>query len=73
MQRGDRLRIGGNGPLLQLTDDATPCSKQAQWFIDGQISRISMLKHPADARWYASVIEEGPVAPGDPVELIRTA
>jgi MOSC domain-containing protein YiiM/SAM-dependent methyltransferase len=73
MRRGDRLRIGGNGPLLQVTDDATPCSKQAHWFIDGQIGRISMLKHPADARWYAAVLEEGPVAPGDHVELIRTA
>ena len=26
-----------------------------------------------DARWYASVVEEGPVAPGDRAELIRTA
>jgi MOSC domain-containing protein YiiM/ubiquinone/menaquinone biosynthesis C-methylase UbiE len=67
---GDRLRIGEHGPLLQLTDDATPCSKQAQWFIDGAIARISILKFPDDARWYASVIEEGPVAPGDAVTLL---
>jgi MOSC domain-containing protein YiiM/SAM-dependent methyltransferase len=73
LRTGDRLRIGGNGPLLQLTDDATPCSKQAQWFIEGDISRISIRRHPEDARWYASVVEEGPVAPGDRVELIRTA
>jgi MOSC domain-containing protein YiiM/SAM-dependent methyltransferase len=73
LRSGDRLRVGGNGPLLQLTDDATPCSKQAQWFIEGDISRISIRRHPEDARWYASVVEEGPVAPGDPVELIRTA
>ncbi|MEA2675599.1 MAG: hypothetical protein QOI92_2791, partial [Chloroflexota bacterium] len=62
LRTGDRLRIGGNGPLLQLTDDATPCSKQAQWFIEGDISRISIRRHPEDARWYASVVEEGPVA-----------
>jgi MOSC domain-containing protein YiiM/SAM-dependent methyltransferase len=73
LRGGDRLRIGGNGPLLQLTDDATPCSKQAHWFIDGDISRISIRRHPEDARWYASVVEEGPVAPGDRLELIRTA
>ena len=73
LRAGDRLRIGANGPLLELTDDATPCSKQAQWFIGGQIGRISILKHPEDARWYASVVEEGPVAAGDRVELIRIA
>jgi MOSC domain-containing protein YiiM/SAM-dependent methyltransferase len=73
LRTGDRLRIGNNGPLLELTDDATPCEAQAQWFIDGQIARISMRRHPEDARWYASVVEEGPVAPGDRVELIRTA
>jgi MOSC domain-containing protein YiiM/SAM-dependent methyltransferase len=73
LRTGDRLRIGNNGPLLELTDDATPCETQAQWFIDGQIARISMRRHPEDARWYASVVEEGPVAPGDRTELIRTA
>ena len=73
LRGGDRLRIGGDGPLLQLTDDATPCVKQARWFVGGDISRISIRRHPEDARWYASVVEEGPVAPGDRVELIRTA
>jgi MOSC domain-containing protein YiiM/SAM-dependent methyltransferase len=73
LRGGDRLRIGSNGPLLELTDDATPCTKQARWFVGGQIARISILKHPDDARWYARVIGEGPVAPGDGVELIRTA
>lgn len=67
---GDRLRIGEDGPLLELTDDATPCAKQAQWFIEGAIARISILKFPDDARWYASVVEEGPVAPGDAVTLL---
>jgi len=67
---GTRLRIGQHGPLLEVTDDATPCSKQAQWFIGGRIARISILKHPEDVRWYASVVEEGPVAPGDTVTLL---
>jgi MOSC domain-containing protein YiiM/SAM-dependent methyltransferase len=73
LRTGDRLRLGSDGPLLQLTDDATPCAKQAQWFIEGDISRISIRRYPEDARWYASVVEEGTVAPGDRVELIRTA
>lgn len=68
---GTRLRIGAHGPLLEVTDDATPCSKQTQWFVDGRIARISILKYPEDVRWYASVVEEGPVAPGDTVTLLQ--
>jgi MOSC domain-containing protein YiiM/ubiquinone/menaquinone biosynthesis C-methylase UbiE len=73
LRRGDRLRIGEAGPLLHLTDYATPCDTQARWFVDGRYGRISARKHPEDARWYASVVEEGDVAPGDEVRLIRTA
>src|SRR5204863_135327 len=72
-RRGDRMRIGSAGPLLMLTDYATPCDTQARWFVDGRYGRISARKHPEDARWYASVLEEGYVEPGDEVRLIRTA
>ena len=72
-RRGDTLRIGRDGPLLLLTAYATPCDTQARWFTDGKYGRISQRKHPEDARWYASVLEEGPVAAGDEVRLIRTA
>src|SRR6185503_10873174 len=70
---GDRLRIGTQGPLLLFTDYATPCDTQARWFRGGRTGRISARAHPEDARWYASVLVEGPVAAGDTVELIRTA
>jgi MOSC domain-containing protein YiiM/SAM-dependent methyltransferase len=73
LRRGDRLRIGSGGPLLQLTDYATPCSTQAQWFVGERYGRISHRAHPEDARWYAAVLEEGSVAAGDEVRLIRTA
>ena len=73
LRHGDRLRLGAEGPLLMLTDYATPCDSQARWFIDGRYGRISSRGHPEDARWYASVLEEGYVAPGDEVRLIRTA
>ena len=73
LRRGDRLRIGTEGPLLMLTDYATPCDTQERWFIDGRYGRISSRGHPEDARWYASVLEEGYVAAGDEVRLIRTA
>lgn len=73
LRRGDTLRIGTGGPLLLLTDYATPCETQARWFTGGKYGRISARAHPEDARWYASVLEEGPVAAGDEVGLIRTA
>jgi MOSC domain-containing protein YiiM len=73
LRRGDRLRIDEAGPLLHLTDYATPCDTQERWFADGRYGRISARKHPEDARWYASVVEQGEVAPGDAVHLIRTA
>ena len=73
LRRGDRLRIGTEGPLLLFTDYATPCDTQERWFVDGRYGRISSRKHPEDARWYASVLEEGYVAPGVVVRLIRTA
>ena len=73
LRRGDRLRIGDAGPLLHLTDYATPCDTQERWFTEGRYGRISSRAHPDDARWYASVVEEGNVAPGDLVRLIRTA
>ena len=73
LRSGDLLRIGDHGPLLQLTDFATPCASQARWFVGEKIGRISARAYPEDARWYAAVIEDGPVAAGDGVRLIRTA
>ena len=72
LRSGDRLETGapGEGPLLQLTDDATPCSKQSPWFVDGRIGRISVAAYPQDVRWYASVVREGRVVAGDPVRLL---
>ena len=73
LRTGDRLRLGKDGPLLLLTELATPCAKQARWFRGGKFGRMSVSRYPEDARWYASVLEEGAVAAGDEVRLIRTA
>jgi MOSC domain-containing protein YiiM/ubiquinone/menaquinone biosynthesis C-methylase UbiE len=73
LRHGDLIRVGDRGPLLELTDYAVPCDKQARWFLDGRTGRISARKHPQDARWYARVVEEGDVAAGDLVHLVRTA
>ncbi len=67
---GDRLAIGDGGLLLELTKHTAPCQTIAHWFVDRQIARISPKIHPEDARWYARVIVEGPVAAGDAVEVL---
>jgi len=66
---GDVLSIGEDGVTLELTQNAAPCEKQAQWFLEGRIGRISARLYPADARWYARVLVEGQVQPGDRVEV----
>jgi MOSC domain-containing protein YiiM len=69
---GDRLRVGDAGLVIELTKYAAPCQTQGHWFIDRRIARISPKTNPEDARWYASVVTEGWVAPGDPVEVLPT-
>ena len=64
---GDQLTIGEDGLILEITWHAQPCAKQAGWFSDGRIARISGKTNPAEARWYARVISEGPVRAGDAV------
>lgn len=50
LRHGDRLRIGGSGPLLHLTDYAPPCATQRRWFTNGRYGRISPRRNPEDAR-----------------------
>ena len=64
---GDRLVIGDGGLVIETTWNAAPCKTQQHWFVDGRFARISHKTHPEDARWYARVITEGPVRPGDAV------
>lgn len=70
---GDRLAIGDAGLVLELTARAEPCQTIAHWFIDKRIARINSRRHPADARWYARVITEGRVRPGDEVRIAAAA
>jgi MOSC domain-containing protein YiiM len=69
LRAGDRLSIGGGGLEIELTKNAAPCTTLQHYFSDGRFARISQKVHPGDARWYARVLGEGPVAPGDRVEV----
>ena len=80
LRDGDRLELGDGdgdgdraGPLLELTQFAAPCATQSHWFLEGRIARISHKVRPEDARWYARVLREGPVAPGMAVRVVRDA
>lgn len=72
LRSGDRLRIGDDGLVLELTKRAEPCQTIAHWFVGRRIARIGSKLNPQDARWYAAVVAEGPVAGGDRVEVERT-
>lgn len=56
----------------QLSAPAVPCSKNAQWFIDGEISLMDHALHPGQSRWYASVLRPGSITTGDPVLVTPT-
>ena len=75
LRRGDRIAVGDGdtGPLLELTDTATPCQTLAHWFVEGRIARVSERVHPEDTRWYARVLRDGLVAPGMPVLRLASA
>jgi MOSC domain-containing protein YiiM len=70
---GDRLTVGDHGLVIEITKHAAPCQTQGHWFVDRRIARISPKTHPEDARWYASVVSEGWVAPGDKVSVMKAS
>lgn len=65
LRSGTRLRVGS--VLAELSLPATPCAKNARWFLDGDFMRMSHDRHPGWSRWYATVLEPGAVTVGDPV------
>lgn len=63
---GVHLRIGD--VLVEVSAYATPCAKNAAWFRDGDFNVIHRRNGPV-ARAYATVIEPGSIAVGDPALL----
>ena len=66
---GNQIRIGEK-TVIEITGPATPCQKNSQWFLNGDILRMSESRHPGESRLYAKVISGGPIATGDNVELV---
>jgi MOSC domain-containing protein YiiM len=70
MAAGQRFRVGDD-LVMEVTDTATPCSKNAQWFVDGNFRRMSDSAYRGSSRWYAKVVSPGIVANLDPVVLLN--
>jgi MOSC domain-containing protein YiiM len=68
LKPGDRLRIGPD-VQVEIMSYTAPCDLNAQWFRDGDYTRISQKKNPGWSRLYAKVLREGVVRPGDAVEV----
>ncbi len=71
LRPGVELRAGS--ALLELTAPATPCKKNARWFVDRDIGRIDHGRHPGWSRWYAAVVEPGQIRRGDPITVVHPA
>jgi MOSC domain-containing protein YiiM len=67
---GTRLAIGSGGLVLEIAKHPAPCDKLAPYFTDGRFARIGARLHREDARQCARVLGEGPVEPGDRVEVM---
>lgn len=66
LRPGTRLAIGDD-VLVELSAYATPCKKNACWFVDGDFNRMNHDREPGISRVYASVLRDGVVRPGDAV------
>lgn len=66
---GTTLLIG-DSVVAPVTFDATPCSKNAAWFLGRDFRRMSQDLHPGWSRMYTSVTTGGTIRVGDPVRLL---
>lgn len=70
MRPGARLEFGhGDGPIIETTDYAEPCSTIAGSFRERDVRRIDADRRPGTSRIYAKVLRDGIVHPGDIVSV----
>ena len=65
---GTRLSLGSEA-VVEITDYASPCWKNALWFNQGNFHRIDQSFFPQSSRVYAKVLSTGPISEGDPVAV----
>lgn len=66
---GTTLLIGDE-VVAPVTADATPCSTNADWFMNRDFRRMSHVRHPGWSRMYTSVTTGGDIRVGDTVRLM---
>ena len=64
LAKGDRLRVGGC--VIELTDVRVPCNQLKKW--DADLPELIVGR----SGWVAKVIADGPVKPGDPIEILSS-
>ncbi len=60
----------GETVVAPVTFAATPCAKNAAWFLERDFRRMSHELHPGWSRMYAAVSAGGLVRVGDPVGVV---
>ena len=70
LQVGDQLRLGDR-VLIEITAATPPCNTIQNSFWDKRFSRISTKKFPGETRYYARILQTGPIRVGDPVSPIE--
>jgi hypothetical protein len=65
LRSGVRLEIGS--VLVETSVWSLPCTKNAQWFVDGDFNRMHHERERGVSRMYAWVVEPGQIGVGDPV------
>ena len=68
LEVGDELAVGEE-VVLQLASRVEPCNTIKAYFADGNFKRIQPDRAPGETRWYARVLREGTVRPGDEVRM----
>ena len=67
LRPGLRLRIGS--AVAEVSLPTIPCKQIRPYFTAAAIRRIDHDRHPGSSRWYATVVQPGHVALGDPISL----
>lgn len=61
----------GDEVRLQLASRVEPCRTIADSFADGTFKRIKPDRVPGETRWYARVLREGTLRPGDSIRVVE--